>query len=123
MIILAFPEKLKYLRTKVGLTQKDFADKLGVSQSSINYWENGQRIPSIEAAAKIANFFNITIESLLDSNNQIVGQTPISILTGTYFNQDDQVADIHFSTDEYTIDELNKIWQFAHFIKNQRNNR
>lgn len=32
-----------------------------------NYWEKGERIPSIEAAAKIADFFNITIESLLDS--------------------------------------------------------
>ncbi|MGN0316757.1 MAG: helix-turn-helix domain-containing protein, partial [Lachnospira sp.] len=34
MIILAFPEKLKLLRTKLNLTQKEFADKLGVSQSS-----------------------------------------------------------------------------------------
>ncbi|MGN0247249.1 MAG: helix-turn-helix domain-containing protein, partial [Lachnospiraceae bacterium] len=34
MIILAFPEKLKFLRTNLNLTQKEFADKLGVSQSS-----------------------------------------------------------------------------------------
>ena len=121
MIILAFPEKLKRLRTELNLTQKDFADKLGVSQSSVNYWEKGQRIPSIEAAAKIADYFDITIESLLDSDDRLVKQNPISMLTGTYFNHNDHVADIHFSTDEYTIDELNQIWQFAHFIKNQRN--
>lgn len=121
MIILAFPEKLKLLRTELNLTQKEFADKLGVSQSSVNYWEKGQRIPSIEAAARIADLFNITIESLLDSDDKLLKQNPINMLTGTYFNRNDHIADIHFSTDEYTIDELNQIWQFAHFIKNQRN--
>lgn len=122
MIILAFPEKLKLLRTKLNLTQKEFADKLGVSQSSVNYWEKGQRIPSIEAAAKIADYFDITIESLLDSDDKPVKQNPFNMLTGTYFNRNDGVADIHFSTDDYTINELNQIWQFAHFIKNQRKN-
>ncbi len=118
---MAFPEKLKRLRTELNLTQKDFADKLGVSQSSVNYWEKGQRVPSIEAAARIADFFGITIESLLDSDDRLVRQNPFNMLTGTYFNRSDHVADIHFSTDEYTMDELNQIWQFAHFIKNQRN--
>lgn len=121
MIKLAFSEKLKLLRTTLNLTQKDFAEKLGVSQSSINYWEKGQRIPSIEAAAKIADFFDITIESLLDSSDKLIERNPINMLTGSFFSRNDNVADIHFSTDEYTMDELNQIWQFAHFIKNQRN--
>ena len=118
---MAFPEKLKYLRSKMNLTQKDFAEKIGVSQSSINYWEKGQRIPSIEAAAKIADFFNITIESLLDSENRFINQNPLNMITGTFYDYTDNIADIHFTTDEYSIDELNQIWQFAHFIKSQRN--
>ena len=118
---MAFPEKLKYLRTTMKLTQKDFAQKIGVSQSSINYWEKGQRIPSIEAAAKIADFFSITIESLLDSEDRLIKQNPLNMMTRTFFNCTDNVADIHFTTDEYSIEELNQIWQFAHFIKNQRN--
>lgn len=72
---MAFPEKLKYLRTSMRLTQKDFAKKKkknGVSQSSVNYWEKGQRIPSIEAAAKIADFFDITIESLLAQSKKFL---------------------------------------------------
>lgn len=118
---MAFPEKLKLLRTRNNLTQQEFAQKIGASQSSVNYWEKGQRIPSIEAAAKIANFFDITIESLLDSDDKLIKQNPIDMLTGTYYNSSDNVADIHFSTDEYSIEELNQIWQFAHFIKSQRN--
>lgn len=72
VIIMAFPEKLKYLRTSMRLTKKDFAKKIGVSQSSVNYWEKGQRIPSIEAATKIADFFDITIESLLAQSKKFL---------------------------------------------------
>lgn len=118
---MAFPEKLKFLRTSKNLTQKDFATKIGVSQSSINYWEKGQRIPSIEAAARIANYFSVTIDSLLDKENRLIKQNPINQLSTTYFNEIENIADIHFTTDEYTVNELNQIWQFAHFIKNQRN--
>lgn len=117
---MGFPEKLKYLRTQYNLTQTEFSKRIGVSQSSVNYWEKGERIPSIEAAAKIADFFDITIESLLDSDNRLVKPNPIDMLTGTYFNQSDGAADIHFTTDQYSIEELNQIWQFAHFLKNQR---
>lgn len=117
---MSFPEKLKHLRTTLNLSQKDFAKKIGVSQSSVNYWEKGQRIPSIEAAARISNYFDITIESLLDSSNKLVKQNPINMLIGSYYDQRDNIVDIHFSTDEYTIDELNQILQFAHFLKKQR---
>ena len=121
MVNLAFPEKLKQLRISSNLTQKNFADKIGVSQSSVNYWEKGQRIPSIEAAAKISDFFGITIESLLDSSNKVKQQNPINMIMGSFYNKEDQITDIHFSTDDYTLDELNQIWQFAHFLKKQRN--
>lgn len=118
---MAFSEKLKYLRTSKKLTQKDFAINIGVSQSSVNYWEKGLRIPSIETAAKIANFFSVTIDSLLDKEDRLIRQNPINLLSTTYFNETERVADIHFTTDEYSINELNQIWQFAHFIKTQRN--
>ena len=113
--------RIRELRKELGLSQKDFAEKIGVSQSSINYWEKGQRIPSIEAAAKIADFFNITIESLLDSEDRFINQNPLNMITGTFYDYTDNIADFHFTTDEYSIDELNQIWQFAHFIKSQRN--
>lgn len=119
---MTFSEKLKLLRVSNGMTQKEFSQIIGVAQSSINYWENGQRVPSIEAVARIADYYNITIESLLSDKNSVVQQNPFSILTGTYFNQADNVADIHFSTDDYSLEELNQIWQYAHFIKTQRNN-
>ena len=34
--------KIKYLRQEMGITQKDFAEKVGVSRQTINALENGK---------------------------------------------------------------------------------
>ena len=61
-----FSEKLYELRKSHKLSQKELAKRIGVSQAAINYWEKGQRTPSIDAAYKIADYFEIEISQLLD---------------------------------------------------------
>lgn len=61
-----FSEKLFELRKSHKLSQKELAKQIGVSQAAINYWEKGQRTPSINAAYKIADYFEIEISQLLD---------------------------------------------------------
>ena len=39
------PDRVKAIRFRMGLTQKDFADRLGVSLSSITAWEMGRYLP------------------------------------------------------------------------------
>ena len=68
---MSFQDRLKELRIKNNLSQKKLADAVGVAQSSINYWESGQRIPSIDACARIAEYFDVNIEDLLDLTAEI----------------------------------------------------
>ena len=65
---MSFQDKLLELRKKHGLSQKKLADEIGVAQSSINYWEKGQRIPSANAVQKIADYFNIPVNYLYDND-------------------------------------------------------
>lgn len=58
------PEKLLTLRKNAKISQKELAEKIGVSQASIGYWEKGQRTPSIDAVQKIAEYFNVTTSYL-----------------------------------------------------------
>jgi DNA-binding transcriptional regulator YiaG len=44
---------IKWLRNELGLTQADFAHKLGVTVTSVNRWENGATKPSKLALEKI----------------------------------------------------------------------
>lgn len=62
---MEFKDILYSLRTKHHLSQKKLADDLGVAQASVNYWEKGQRTPSIDAVQSIANYFHVTVNDLL----------------------------------------------------------
>ena len=45
---LDLAKRFKFLRKLLGLSQKGFADKLGVSQKAISQWERGERaIPAV----------------------------------------------------------------------------
>lgn len=39
------PKIVKELRGRLGLTQEQFAQKVGVTFSTVNHWENGKRTP------------------------------------------------------------------------------
>lgn len=49
-------ENLKKLREEAGITQKGLADAIGVSQQSINKYENHNIEPDIETLMRIARF-------------------------------------------------------------------
>ena len=51
--------KIKYLRQELGITQKDFAQKVGVSRQTINALENGKYNPSLLIAHKITKILNM----------------------------------------------------------------
>ena len=45
------------LRKEKGLTQKELADKIGVTDRAISKWENGRGMPDISLLRKISDFF------------------------------------------------------------------
>lgn len=48
-----FAKMVKNLRSKLGLTQEQFAAKVGVTFSTVNRWENGRGKPSPLALLQI----------------------------------------------------------------------
>lgn len=52
------------LRSEYGLTQKELADKVGVSRQTIISLEKGRYDPSIHLAHRIAATFELTIEQV-----------------------------------------------------------
>lgn len=58
--------KLIELRAKRGLSQAELAKILGVKQNTISGWEKGVRHPSISMLRKLADFFDTSIDSLVE---------------------------------------------------------
>ena len=64
---MEFNEKLQKLRTNENLTQEELAEKLYVSRAAISKWESGRRYPSIDSLKAIAEYFHVTIDELIGS--------------------------------------------------------
>lgn len=64
-----FSRRLKYLRQSKQLNQVQLAEKLGVKKQSVSNWENDNIMPSVEMLVKIADFFHVSMDYLLDRSN------------------------------------------------------
>lgn len=56
--------RIKELRTKMGLRQEDVANQLNVTRQTIIAVENDKYNPSLELAMKLAKLLNTTVEEL-----------------------------------------------------------
>lgn len=86
---------LKELRSEKGLTQEQLSEMLGVSNRSISRWENGVNMPDFDFVIELANYYQISIEELLDGErkeNMIDKKTEETLLkVADYSNQEKMV--------------------------------
>jgi transcriptional regulator with XRE-family HTH domain len=61
----AFPENLRRIRKQKGITQVELAEKVGVTQTSISYYEQCIEYPTIDRVYDIARALDVTIEALI----------------------------------------------------------
>lgn len=63
--------KIKQLRKREGLSQKELADKLCCSQVAYSRYECGVREPSIEMLKKMSVLFDESIDYIVDNHKKI----------------------------------------------------
>ena len=62
-----FAETLRRMRTESGFSQKDLADQICVTRSTIARWENGSRLPDAAMISRLAKCLNIDVNTLLSA--------------------------------------------------------
>ena len=80
-----FHEKLKFLRKKQGLTQKDVADLVHVNRVTYTNWEKGEREPSFENISMLACIFDVSIDYLLSEYIEISKERLLKLKAEEYF--------------------------------------
>jgi transcriptional regulator with XRE-family HTH domain len=63
-----YAENLRYLRKKMGLTQSDVADKIGIHYKTLGNQEKGRHEPSIMYIKRYCDFFNVRAHLFLFTN-------------------------------------------------------
>lgn len=71
------PKNIKMGRKRLGLTQEQLAEAMGVSVGTVSKWENGNSLPDIEMIIELADFFQESVDVLLgyEWKHKSVGQT------------------------------------------------
>ena len=62
---MALSDRILELRTGMGLSQGDLADRLEVSRQSVSKWETGQSVPDLDKIIKLADLFGVTVDELV----------------------------------------------------------
>ena len=63
-----FGETIVLLRKEKGMTQKELADKLGVTDKAVSRWETGKNYPDIETLKKLAEVLEVSVNDLLQGD-------------------------------------------------------
>lgn len=65
-----FGDQIKTLRKSHNFNQVQLAQKLGVSKQTVSNWENNNILPSIEMLIKIARYFSVSTDYLLELDDR-----------------------------------------------------
>lgn len=68
---MEFKDMLKYYRQNMGLSQRELAARLKLSPSTISMYEVGNREPDFETEEKIADFFNVDLNTLRGKDTEV----------------------------------------------------
>ena len=64
-----FGTRLKELRNQANLSQQELSEIVGISKSSINMYERGEREPGIDTILAMAMHFGVSTDYLLGRRN------------------------------------------------------
>ena len=59
---------IAFLRSYYGMTQRELANRLGVTDKAVSRWERGQGIPDTSLLTKLSIILDTDIESILEGN-------------------------------------------------------
>lgn len=70
--------RLKELRQKLALSQKEVAKNVGISQNTLHYYETGRSEPSQDILIKLADYFHVSVDELLGRPTSIINKMSLT---------------------------------------------
>ena len=64
-----FGKRLRELRIERELTQRQLGEVLNVWNQTVSFWETGKREPDLDTLVRIAHYFDVPIEYLLENKD------------------------------------------------------
>lgn len=104
--------RIKFLRTNLGMNQSDFAQKLSISRSAICKIESGENSPSEQTISLICREFNVNEEWLRNGTGNmfkdVTRSERITQIINALDNGDEFILDVFTTLSKLSLDE----WEF-----------
>ena len=71
---MAIADRLRKLRKSRELGQADVAAEMGVAIPTVSEWESGKKKPSRDRVMKLARFYGVSADWLLEDAGQLLGE-------------------------------------------------
>lgn len=102
---MGLTDKLDILMKEKNINKAELARESGVPYTTIDgFYKKGSENAKLSTLKKLCAYFNCSLDFLADDS----------------VSDDSQTIAAHFDGDEYTEEELDKIKEFAKFVKSQR---
>lgn len=73
--------KIRLRMAEIGLSQADFAKKMGIDASQVSRWENGKKMPEGTSQDLIAEVLHVDKETFFDiPDNSALGENRLKII-------------------------------------------
>lgn len=67
---MEFKERIRLLRREAGLTQREIAEKIGVTYRTYQNYEGGASMPQSDVLARLARFFGVSMDMLTGKSTE-----------------------------------------------------
>ena len=118
-------DKILSLLTEKGIQQKTFAENIGVTKHTITDWKNGRSKSYMKYIDKIADFFDVSADYLLEKTD---AKAPLPKEAINIFDNVDMNAFSRQLYEQLTKEERKKVQEYILFLisqrqKNEENNK
>ena len=118
-------DKILSLLTEKGIQQKTFAENIGVTKHTITDWKNGRSKSYMKYIDKIADFFDVSADYLLEKTDD---KSPLPKEAINIFDNVDMNAFSRQLYEQLTKEERKKLQEYILFLisqrpKNEENNK
>jgi len=126
---MIFEERLRKLRTNLGITQKELADKIGVSRTTIGGYETKGKEPSYNTLIKIAKTLNCSLDFLLgyaeeeSSNNGVQQISPKLKASYEKLSKREDLQLLFKETENLNPDSIKRIVKIIDLIKEEKSSK
>ena len=112
--------RIKKARQSRGLTQLELARDIGASQTALALWQSGNRKISTEVIERVSVVLSVSASYLLFGVKDFKDDISDNAENTASLSPSDSALVIHFSSNDFTEEELEDIRAYAEFIKSKR---